>query len=98
MGLTKTDVLQHTMLVRYQQWYWSGIHNDGALCIPETFISGYSHTHDIHTTPLESLNTEYKLPVYMSVWDWKGGFTRTEVKDSKNLKKFCCKGTVSVTK
>ena len=32
--------------------------------------------------PLESLNTEYKLPVYMSVRDWKGGFTRTEVKDS----------------
>ena len=44
--------------------------------------------------PLESLNTEYKLPVYMSVRDWKGGFTRTEVKDSKNFEKFCCKGTV----
>ena len=52
MGLTKTDVLQHTMLLRYQQWYWSGIDNDVALCIPETFISGYSHTHDIHTTPI----------------------------------------------
>ena len=45
-------------------------------------------------TPLESLNTEYKLPVYMSVRDWKGGFTRTEMKDSKNVNKFCCKGTV----
>ena len=48
-----------------------------------------------YTQPsLGSLDTEYKLPVYMSVRDWKGGFTRTEVKDSKNVKKFCCKGTV----
>ena len=46
----------------------------------------------IHITytqpPLESLDTEYKLPVYMSVRDWKGGFTRAEVKDSKNFKKY----------
>ena len=56
-------------------------------------------THDIHyihTTPIGII--EHRLPVYMSVWDWKGGFTRTEVKDSKDFKKFCCKGTVSVTK
>ena len=38
--------------------------------------------------PLESLNTEYKLPVYMSVRDWKDGFTKTEVKDSKNFKRY----------
>ena len=37
VGLTKTDVLQNTMSVGYQQWYWSCIDNDGALCIPETF-------------------------------------------------------------
>ena len=47
---------------------------------------------DIHMTciqtPLGSLDTEYKLPVYMSVRDWKGGFTRTEVKDNKNFKKY----------
>ena len=27
VGLTKTDVLLNTMLVRYQQWYWSCIDN-----------------------------------------------------------------------
>ena len=52
-------------------------------------------TYITYTQPsLGSLETEYKLPVYMSVRDWKGGFTWTEVKDSKNFKKFCCKGTV----
>ena len=66
---------------------WVGGWVGGCVTLHMTYIA-YTQT------PFESLDTEYKLLVCMSVRDWKGGFTRTEVKDCKNFKKFCCKGTV----
>ena len=49
VGLTKTDVLLNTMLVRYQQWYWSCIDNGVnilySLDVYRSLVHIYVHTY-----------------------------------------------------